>query len=138
MAIQVSANAPQTRYLSMTDLTGETYVIINPPDYTAEAERGDMLKKRTLVPDGAFLRTQVEVNLNDLWALEIWLTYKETNLHVQFTDPEGKVGTEIKFEPRDKMTRTEFLNRVGRLLPGMVYEWHMQVVSVVKDWMVPF
>jgi len=138
MPIQVSANTPQTRYLSITDPSGATYVIINPPDYAAESERGEMLKKRTLVPDGVYLRTQVEVNLNDLWALEIWLTYQETNLHVQYKDEEDKVVKEVKFEPRDQVSRGEFLKRVGELPPGMVYEWHMKVVEVVRDWNVPF
>ena len=84
------------------------------------------------------IRQQVEVNLNDLWALEIWLTYVETNLVVNFTDPDGKTVKTVKFEPRDQMSRGEFMSRLGQLPPGIVYEWHMAVVDIVRDWAVPF
>jgi len=97
-----------------------------------------MLSKRTLVPDGTMLRTQVETNLNRLWALEIWLTYSETNLVVEFEDEDGKVTKTVKFEPKDEMSRAEFLNRLGQLPPGIVYEWHSCVVDIVRDWAVPF
>jgi hypothetical protein len=136
--IQASTPVAQTRYLSISDPSGETYVVIRPPDYQAETERGQMLSKRTLVPDGTMLRTQVDTNLNELWALELWLTYVETNLVVEFKDEKGEVVKTIKFEPRDQMSRGEFLNRLGQLPPGIVYEWHSCVVDIVRDWAVPF
>ena len=138
MAIEVSTPVAETRYLSVSDPSGETYVRIAPPDYGADTERGTLLTKRNLVPDGNMLRQQVEVNLNDLWALEIWLTYVETNLVVNFTDAEGTTIKTVKFEPRDQMSRGEFMSRLGQLPPGIVYEWHMAVVDVVRDWAVPF
>lgn len=138
MAITISTPVPETHFLSISDPTGETYVIIKPPDYAAESERGKMLEKRTLVPVSGFLRTQVEVNLNELWALEIWLTYVETNLVVEFTDKDGEVEKTIKFESREDIRRPEFMRRLGQLPPGLVYEWHTQVVEVVPDWAVPF
>ena len=122
----------------MSDETGETYVIIKPPDYAAESERGRLLDKHTLIPDGGSFRTQVEVNLNELWALEIWLTYVDTNLKVEYVDADGNITKTIKFEPREKMTRAEFMRRLGELPPGVVYEWHACVVDVVRDWAVPF
>ena len=138
MAIDVSTPVAQTRYLSVADPSGETWVRITPPDYAADSERAALLTKRNLVPDGNMIRQQVEVNLNDLWALEIWLTYEETNLVVNFTDPEGETVKTVKFEPRDQMSRGEFMARLGQLPPGIVYEWHMAVVDVVGDWAVPF
>ena len=138
MAIDVSTPVAETRYLSISDPSGETWVRITPPDYGADSERSTLLTKRNLVPDGNMIRQQVDVNLNDLWALEIWLTYVETNLVVNFKDAEGKTIKTIKFEPRDEMSRGEFMNRLGQLPPGIVYEWHKAVVSVVGDWASPF
>ena len=135
MAITVSAQVPTTKYLTATDPSGETYVVIRPPDFAVESERDQILKKRSMDAEG---RVNVEVNLSALWAVEIWLTYVETNLHVQFTDEQGEVVKEIKFEPRDKMTRDEFIRRLGELPPGIVYEWHMRLIEVVRDWAVPF
>ena len=122
----------------MSDPTGETYVVIRPPDYAAERARSELLKHRSFIPEGNNLRTQVEVNLNDLWALEIWLTYQETNLHVIFRDEDGEITREIEFEPRGQITREEFMQRLGELPPGIVYEWRAAVVDVVRDWAVPF
>ncbi|NIV30507.1 MAG: hypothetical protein GWN58_13715 [Anaerolineae bacterium] len=136
--ITASTPVAQTRYLSVSDPTGETFVVIKPPDYGAETERGELLSKRTLVPDGTMLRTQVETNLNQLWALELWLTYVETNLVVEFEDDQGNTTKTVRFEPRDQMSRAEFLNRLAQLPPGVVYEWHACVVDVVRDWSVPF
>jgi hypothetical protein len=137
-SITASAKVAETRYLSISDSTGETFVVIKPPDYGAETERGQMLSRRTLVPDGAVLRTQVDTNLNELWALELWLTYVETNLVVEFKNDQDEVVKTIKFEPRDQMSRGEFLSRLAQLPPGIVYEWHACVVDVVRDWAVPF
>lgn len=136
--ITASTPVAQTRYLSISDPAGETYVVIKPPDYQAETERGALLSKRTLVPDGVMLRTQVDTNLNELWALELWLTYVETNLVVEFKDEQGNTTKTVRFEPKDQMGRGEFLNRLGQLPPGIVYEWHAAVVDVVRDWAVPF
>jgi len=138
MTIKVSTPVPETRYLEISDETGETYVIIKPPDYAAETARGRMLDKRTLVEDGGFYRTRVEVNLNELWALEIWLTYVETNLEVEYVDKDGEPTRTIAFPPRKDISRTEFMTRLGALPPGIVYEWRLKVLEVVPDWAVPF
>jgi len=135
MAIKVSTQVDKTKYLKTTDPSGETYVVIRPPDFGMESERDEILKQRSMDRAG---RVNVEVNLSTLWAIEIWLTYVETNLHVQYTDEQGEVVKEIKFEPKDQMTRDQFLRRLGELPPGMVYEWHMRLVEVVPDWAVPF
>lgn len=138
MSVTISTPVPVKRDLEMTDPSGETFVLIMPPDFAADRERAEMLKNRSFVPEGNYFRTQVEYNLNDLWAVEIWLTYVETNLHVVFRDKDGNVTKEIKFEPRAQMSRSEFMSRLGQLPPGIVYEWHMIVVDIVRDWSLPF
>ena len=134
MPIDVTTPVEVTKYLKMADESGQTWVKIKPVDYSAEIERDEALKNRKITPDG----TQLQINLSSLWALEIWLTYVETNLVVNYRDGEGNVTRTISFEPRSEMNRMEFLRRLTGLPPGIVYEWHSCVVEVVPDWAVPF
>jgi len=138
MPIQVSEFKIETRYLT-SDETGETWVKIRPPDYEAETQRAEMLKHRVVeVDDGGLPRTRVDVNTRTLYAEEIWLTYQDTNLVVEFVADDEKVTEKITFEPRDKMTRLEFMQKLARLPVGIVYDWHNQVLDVVPGWAFPF
>jgi hypothetical protein len=134
MPIDVTTPVEVTKYLKMADETGQTWVKIKPVDYAAEIERDEALKNRKITADG----TQLQINLSSLWALEIWLTYVETNLVVNYRDQEGNITKTISFEPRSEMNRMEFMRRLAELPPGIVYEWHSCVVEVVPDWAVPF
>ncbi len=135
MPIKVTTMVNQTKYLKLSDPDGETYVVIKPPDYQAVMERDELLKNRTVMPG---VGTQVSSNLSQLWAVEIWLTYVETNLVVEFEDEDGKITKTIKFEPRDQISRVEFIRRLQELPPSIVYEWHTAIIEVVGDWAVPF
>ena len=61
MPIKVSTMVPQTKYLKLSDPSGKTYVVINPPDYQAVMERDELLKNRTLMPG---VGTQVSSNIS--------------------------------------------------------------------------
>lgn len=134
------------------DPTGETYVKIRPPRFEDELERGRLRSKHTFAYDEqGFQVRQVDINLNHLWALEIWLTYEDTNLRVDIpreaTEAEvekgvaeagGQITDTVSFLPRRQMNMTDFLQRLSGLPPNFVYHWHALVVDVVRQWADPF
>ena len=138
MPVRVSTPTNLTKKLVGLDQSGETYITLRPADFQAEQERGEALKNRTLVPMNGYWRTRTEVNLGDLWALEIWLAYVETNLVVEFTDEHGKVVKTVSFKPRSETNRGEFMASLGQLPGEMVAEMHQKVLEIMPDWAVPF
>ena len=138
MAIKVPAPVPVKKDLVETDPTKKTWVIFKPPNFAAETERSEMLSQRSIIPTPGGLRTQVDVNLHALWAVDLWVTYVETNLEIEFTDEDGKVVDSAKFAPRAEMGRAEFMRQLNKLPPSVVYEWHATMLEVVPDWAIPF
>ena len=141
MAIKVSKVLPERRYLQVSDPSGETYVLIRQPTSAGVKERGQMLANRTPMVIDGYYHTQVNVNVEQLRLLEIWLTYEETNLKVEVLDEEGEVAETIEFQPRGQITRAEFMRRLERLMDvayGIVVEWSQKVREVVPQWDSPF
>lgn len=140
--ITVSSFSPISCDLRGTDPTGETWVMITPPGYAEEMERGRMLSKRSYSYDETGLPvTLVDVNTRMLFAEEIWLSYHSTNLEVDIPskDADGKdITVNITFLPRDKTTRAVFMGKLLQLPPSFVYEWRSAVVDVIRSWATPF
>jgi len=139
--IKVSGFSPVSRDLRGADPTGETWVMIAPPGYAEEMERGRMLSKRSYTYDESGLPvTLVDVNTRMLFAEEIWLTYHSTNLEVDIPskDNDGEdIVVNITFLPRPKTTRAVFMGKLLQLPPSIVYEWRSAVVDVVRSWAAP-
>lgn len=140
--ITVSAFIPTSRTLRGVDPTGETWVMITPPGYAEEMERGRMLSKRSYSYDESGLPiTLVDVNTRMLFAEEIWLSYHSTNMEVDMPtkDEDGNdVIVTITFLPRTKTTRGVFMGKLLQLPPPFVYEWRSAVVDVIRSWATPF
>jgi len=136
--ITISALVPERRELRTADPTGETWVKIQPPGYAAETERGRLTSKRSFYyNDAGFSVTDIDVNTRLLWAEEIWLAYIDTNLDVDIEQEDGTV-VNITFEPRDEISRGEFMGKLAQLPSPIVYEWHAMLVDVVPEWSSPF
>lgn len=140
--ITVSNFHPVSRDLRGADPTGETWVMVTPPGYAEEMERGRLLSKRSYSYDEAGLPiTLVDVNTRMLFAEEIWLTYDSTNLEVDIPakDDDGNDIVEtITFLPRRQTSRAMFMKKLLQLPPSFVYEWRSAVVDVVRSWATPF
>ena len=117
-------------------------MMIAPPGFAEEMERGRLLSKRSYTYDEVGLPiTLVDVNTRMLFAEEIWLSYHSTNLDVDVTtqDDEGQdVVVNITFLPRAKTDRGVFMRKLLQLPPAFVYEWRSAVVDVVRSWATPF
>lgn len=140
--ITVSTFSPVSRDLRGADPTGETWVMITPPGYAEEMERGRMLSKRSYTYDEVGLPvTFVDVNTRMLFAEEIWLSYHSTNMEVDIPskdEDDNDIVVTITFLPRDKTTRAVFMGKLLQLPPAFVYEWRSAVVDVVRSWLTPF
>lgn len=139
--ITISTMVPQTKKLLQADPDGGVWVRIRPPDFYAESERAHVVERVTRSYDAVTKMPTAteEYNSVELAMLEIWLTYQETNLAVNlvrgFDDEGNPTDTElIKFEPRDKESRADFLTKLGKLPPQIVNEWHAHVRVVVPAW----
>lgn len=136
---QISANVPERRELTEWDPTGETWVLVRPPGWAEDKQRGRMLTDREYTFDkNGFPVTKVDVNTRDLWEVEIWITYQNTNLEAELVDADGKVVDKISFKERDKIEYDEFMENLSKLPPETVAEWRAAVVDVVPDWRYPF
>jgi len=140
MPVEISAVVPEMRRLLNADESGDTWVKIKPPGYEEERQRGQLLKRRSYSYDeDGYLKTDVDCNVRTLWAMEIWLTFHEANVHVIFTDEDGKTVNEVKIMgKRDDFRYSEFMEQLNQLPPEIVFEWHASVVDVVPDWRSPF
>lgn len=138
MAEITTKTAPERRELSMSDKTGETFVIIKPPDFRDETIRGRLTSKREyVVDDDGYMNVKVDVNTRLLWAEEIWLTYVESNLVVKRENEDGNVET-ITFPPKGELNRAQFMEKLEKVPPKVVWEWHAMVTSVIPEWRDPF
>ena len=140
-AIKVSKLLPEKHVLNLSDPTGGTHVIVQPPTPGAIHERAQELSKRTPTFIEGYYHTQVDVNTERLRHLEIWLTYHDTNLEVQVTDEDGEIAETITFKPREQTTRREFmasLNRLAAVAYGILIEWQQKVRETVPQWDTPF
>jgi hypothetical protein len=135
---KISAFVPQTKELRSVDPKGGVWVKVKPPGWEEESFRGRMLSKRSYRYDElGRLVTEVDCNVRELWAFEIWLTYAETNLDVTIEHGDGK-EEQVTFPPREETNFNEFADLLGKLPPPMVYDWRDQVMAVVPAWRDPF
>lgn len=138
MAKIQASMVPERRELSV-DPSGETFVVVKPPSWVEERQRAEMLKERTdYFDERGMPKTDINVNTRELTELEIWLTYVETNLEVEFKDKDGKVEKVITFEPKEDIEPREFFRKLAELPGSIVYSWREAVVDVVPDWRYPF
>lgn len=135
--IKVSASVPEQRELTQCDSTGETWVLIRPPGWSEEKRRGRMLSNAEMYFVDGMPATRVDVNQRELWELEIWLTYEDTNMVVEIENEDGDIE-EISFKPRGQITAVEFVENLSKLPPSIVQEWRSAVVDVVPAWFYPF
>ena len=140
MPLEVSAMVPEMRRLLNNDPSGDTWVKIKPPGFEEEKQRGQLLKKRSYsYDDDGYLNTDVDCNVRQLWATELWLTFEEANIHVKFVDDEGETVKEVKMVgTKDDYTYSEFMEKLNALPTNIIYEWRSAVVDVIPDWRNPF
>ncbi len=139
--IKVRKPKPEKHTLDISDLSGETWVVVRPPSPRELEERAQELSKRTPIVIEGYYHTQVEVNSDKLRHLEIWLTYESTNLQVEILDDDGQVGETVTFKPREETTREEFQSKLDKLaVPayGILVEWQQKVRETVLQWDTPF
>lgn len=132
MSIKAAPVGPVKRLLVDSDPSGDTWVMINPVTYREDMLRGEVLKTREISREGSRMQS---VNLYTLYAEEIWLTYDDARIII---DDDGEEL--VLFKPRTDMTKETFMAALThkKMPPGVVLEWHTQVVEVNPDWMYPF
>lgn len=138
--ITISTFTPERRELRSADPSGETWVKIKPPGMEEEIQRGRLTSKRTYrYDDEGFMEVAIDTNTRLLWAEEMWLTYKDTNLHVVLEGAgDDDEDVEITFKPRSKTDYQEFMKALLQLPRQIFYEWHHLVTDVVPEWRRPF
>lgn len=139
--VRISTLMPETKKLLQIADDGSVWVQIQPPDFLAERERAQLKEQVTHSVDSFTGAPTFMQNFNsaDLSMLEIWLSYKDSNIDVEITighDEDGEPSSfeHLKFGPREKESRAAFLEKLGKLPPVIVNEWHTRVLQVIPSW----
>lgn len=138
--ITLSNLLPQRKQLFSVDPEGEVFVSIKPPGMADEVVRSSHTSKRSYenTVSGTLL-THVDLNTRALWAEEIWLTYNDANIEIELDIGADADPITININrPREKFTRTQFMNELGKLPSQVINEWHFNVLEVVPMWTSPF
>ena len=138
--ITLSNLLPQQKVLYSVDPEGAVFVSIKPPGMEDEVIRSSHTSKRSYenAASGALL-THVELNTRALWAEELWLTYNDANIEIQLDMGPDTDDILVNIDrPREKFTRTQFMQELGKLPSQVINEWHFNVLEVVPLWTSPF
>jgi hypothetical protein len=122
---------PEQKPLLVLDNEGEIWVRIRQPSVEEETRRSRALRY-DLIYDGV----RPNFSIASLNALELWLTYEDSNIDLDLR--RGDDSVIVKFKPRAQMSETEFLAEVNKLPPNVFTEWVDRMHEVVPEWDLPF